>query len=72
MTRAEFRAERDLMEEVRDRLFTQVREGKGPEDMLEAGLLDGLPRSWNDPDKFLHDAAKGMWAHHNKLDRNVV
>ena len=72
MTRAEFKAERDMMEEVRERLFTEVREGKGPEAMLEDGLLDGLPRTWNDPYRFLYDAAKGLWAHHNKLNRNVV
>lgn len=72
MTRAEFKAERDMMEEVRERLFTEVREGKGPEAMLEDGLLDGLARTWNDPYKFLYDAAKGLWAHHNKLNRNVV
>lgn len=72
MTRAEFTAERDMMEEVRARLFTQVREGRGPRDMLEGGLLDGLARTWNDPYTFLYDAAKGLWAHHNKLDRNVV
>jgi len=72
MTRAEFKAERDLMEEVRARLFKTVREGDGPKDMLEAGVLKGLPRTWKDPDKFLYDAAKGLWAHHDKLDPNVV
>ena len=72
MTRAEFKAERDMMEEVRTRLWTQVREGDGPQDMLEGGLLKNLPRTWKDPYKFLYDAAKGMWAHHDKLDRNVV
>jgi glyoxylase-like metal-dependent hydrolase (beta-lactamase superfamily II) len=72
MTRAEFKAERDLMEEVRNRLWTQVREGDGPQDMLESGVLKNLPRTWKDPYKFLYDAAKGMWAHHDKLDRNVV
>jgi glyoxylase-like metal-dependent hydrolase (beta-lactamase superfamily II) len=72
MTRAEFKAERDLMEEVRSRLWKQVREGDGPKDMLEAGVLKGLPRTWKDPDKFLYDAAKGLWGHHNKLDPNVV
>ena len=72
MTRAQFKAERDLMEEVRVRLWTQVREGKGPKEMLEAGLLNGLPRTWKDPYKFLYDAAKGMWGHHSKLDPNVV
>jgi cyclase len=72
MTKAEFKAERDMMEEVRARLFKQVREGDGPKDMLEAGVLKGLPRTWKDPQKFLYDAAKGLWAHHDKLDPNVV
>ena len=72
MTKAEFKAERDLMEEIRARLFKQVREGDGPKDMLEAGVMKGLPRTWKDPEKFLYDAAKGLWAHHDKLDPNVV
>ena len=72
MTRAELKAERDLMEEVRARLFKQVREGEGPKDMLEEGVLNGLARTWKDPYRFLYDAAKGLWAHHDKLDPNVV
>lgn len=72
MTKAELKAERDLMEEVRARLFKQVREGDGPKDMLEAGVLKGLPRTWKDPEKFLYAAAKGLWGHHDKLDQNVV
>jgi len=72
LSKAEFKAERDVMEEVRKRLFDQVREGDGPKDMLERGVLKGLARSWNDPYKFLYDAAKGLWAHHDKLGPNVV
>jgi cyclase len=72
MSKAEFKAERDMMEEVRDRLFNHVREGEGPKDMLEEGVLKGLPRTWKDPYKFLYDAAKGCWAHHDKLGPNVV
>jgi len=72
MTRAEFIAERDMMEEVRSRLFKTVREAEGPKDMLAEGVLNGLPRTWKDPGKFLYDAAKGLWAHHDKLDPNVV
>ncbi len=72
MSKAEFKAERDMMEEVRSRLFDQVREGDSPKDMLEAGVLKGLPRTWKDPYKFLYDAAKGLWAHHDKLGPNVV
>jgi glyoxylase-like metal-dependent hydrolase (beta-lactamase superfamily II) len=72
MSKAEFKAERDMMEQVRDRLFKQVREGDGPKDMLEAGVLKGLARTWKDPYNFLYDAAKGLWAHHDKLGPNVV
>jgi glyoxylase-like metal-dependent hydrolase (beta-lactamase superfamily II) len=72
MTRAEFKAERDMMEEVRERLFKQVREGDGPRDMLEGGVLSGLARTWTDPYRFLYDAGKGLWAHHEKLGPNVV
>jgi glyoxylase-like metal-dependent hydrolase (beta-lactamase superfamily II) len=72
MSKAELKAERDMMEEVRKRLFDQVREGDSPRDMLERGVLKGLARTWNDPYKFLYDAARGLWAHHDKLGPNVV
>jgi cyclase len=72
MTRAEFKAERDMMEEVRSRVWKQVLQGDGPKDMLEGGVLKGLARTWKDPYKFLYDATKGLWGHHNKLDPNVV
>ena len=72
MTRAEFKAERDMMEEVRQRIFDRVRAGEGPKDMLEGGALEGLPRKWKDPMKFLYAAAKGGWGFHDKLGPNVV
>jgi cyclase len=72
MTKAQFKAERDMMEEVRQRIFDRVRAGEGPQDMLEGGALDGLPRMWKDPLKFLYAAAKGGWAYQDKLGANVV
>ena len=72
MTKAEFKAERDLMEEVRQRIYDRVKGGEGPKDMLDGGALDGLPRKWKDPMKFLYSAAKGGWAFHDKLGPNVV
>jgi glyoxylase-like metal-dependent hydrolase (beta-lactamase superfamily II) len=72
MTRAEFKAERDMMDEIRSRMFKLVREGEGPQDMLDEGVLKSLARTWKDPYKFMYDAAKGLWAHHDKLDANVV
>jgi glyoxylase-like metal-dependent hydrolase (beta-lactamase superfamily II) len=71
MTRAEFKAERDMMEEVRSRVWKHILDGKSPKEMLDAGVMNGLTRTWKDPYKFLYDAAKGMFAHHNKLDAGV-
>lgn len=72
MTKAQFKAERDMMEEVRQRIFDHVRAGEGPEDMLQKGVLDGLQRKWKDPMKFLYAAAKGAWGYYDKLGENVV
>lgn len=72
MTYAEFAAERELMELVRQRLFTQIRKGDGPQEMLDGGVMDGLERSWDDPYKFLYTAARGLWGNHNKLDPDGI
>jgi glyoxylase-like metal-dependent hydrolase (beta-lactamase superfamily II) len=72
MTWAEFKAERELMETVRQRLFKQIRQGEGPQEMLESGVLKDLPRTWKDPQTFLYAAARGLWGNHNKLDPDVV
>jgi cyclase len=72
MTKAELKAERDVMKTVYDRTVDQVREGDDATDMLKAGVLNGLPRTWKDPQRFLYDVQKGLWAHHNKLSPNVV
>ena len=70
--RAEVQAEHDLMKTIFDRMVVNLRLGQTPDDMLKAGLLDGLPRTFEDPAKFLYDAHKGFWAHHNKLVNDIV
>jgi cyclase len=72
MSRAALRAERDVMKAVYDRTVDRVREGDDADDMVKAGVLNGLARTWKDPRKFLYDVNKGLWAHHNKLSPNVV
>jgi glyoxylase-like metal-dependent hydrolase (beta-lactamase superfamily II) len=72
MSRAELKAERDMMKEIYDRTVDRVREGDSPEDMMKAGVMNGLARKFKDPDKFIYDVHKGLWAHHNKLAPNVV
>ena len=71
MTRAEFKAERDMMEEMRSRIWKHTLQGESPREMLDAGIMTGLSRTWKDPYRFLYDAAKGMFAHHNKLDPSM-
>jgi glyoxylase-like metal-dependent hydrolase (beta-lactamase superfamily II) len=72
MTRGQLKAERDMMSAIYDRTVDRVREADTPDEMLKAGVLDGLPRTFKDPKKFIYDLHKGLWAHHNKLNHNVV
>jgi cyclase len=72
MSRAELRTERDMIQTIYDRAVDRIRQSDGAEDMLEAGVLNGLARTWKDPQRFLYDVQKGLWAHHNKLAPNVV
>lgn len=70
--RAEVQAEHDLLLGVFDRMVEHVRLGESAADMLEAGVLDGLQRTFEDPPKLLYDLHKGFWAHHNKLTHDIV
>ena len=72
MTRADLQGERDVMSTIYERAVDRVRQGDSVEDMLAAGVLDGLPRTWTDPRVFVSAVHKGLWAHHNKLAPNVV
>jgi glyoxylase-like metal-dependent hydrolase (beta-lactamase superfamily II) len=72
MTRAQLQAERVMMKTIYDRTVDRVRESDDADDMIKSGVLNGLPRTWKDPRKFLYDVNKGLWAHHNKLSPNVV
>ena len=72
MSRADLQAERDMMRTVYERAVDRVRQGDDAADMVKAGVLNDLPRTWKDPERFLYDVQKGLWAHHNKLAANVV
>jgi glyoxylase-like metal-dependent hydrolase (beta-lactamase superfamily II) len=72
MSRADFKEERDMMEEVRARIWKRTLQGDSAREMLDGGVMNGLVRVWKDPYKFLYAAAKGMFAHHNKLDPAVI
>ena len=72
MTRADLQIESHMMKTIYDRTVDRVRQGDYVDDMLKGGVLNGFARQWKDPKKFLYDLQKGLWAHHNKLNPNVV
>jgi glyoxylase-like metal-dependent hydrolase (beta-lactamase superfamily II) len=70
--RADVQAEHDMLLELFDRMVVHVRLGESSEDMLAAGVLDGLGRTFDDPAALLYALHKGFWAHHNKLTHDIV
>jgi glyoxylase-like metal-dependent hydrolase (beta-lactamase superfamily II) len=70
--RAAVQAERDMLLAVFERMVELVRKGDSAEDILAAGVMASTGRSWQDPLKFVHDAHKGLWAHHNTLSPDIV
>ena len=72
MGRDDLRAEHDMMRTLYERAVERVRQGDDVEDMIKAGVMKDLARTWKDPQRFLYDVQKGLWAHHNKLNPNVV
>ena len=70
--RAELQAEFDVTRMLFDRMLDQVRKGMSAQDMLDAGLMQGLDRTFRDPFRFTYDAHKGYWAHHNSLSGDVL
>jgi glyoxylase-like metal-dependent hydrolase (beta-lactamase superfamily II) len=72
ITRNELKAELDLLQQVYDRSVNYLRKAFAYEDMLEAGVLQGLPRTWADEKTFMYSVCKGLWAHHNMLTHDIV
>lgn len=72
ISRAEVRVENEALTAMFDRVSEAMRKGFTTEDMQRGKLLDGLSRTWADPDQALYDAHKSMWAHYNKLSHTIV
>jgi len=70
--RTELQAEHDMTLVLYDRMLELVRKGMSAEAQLAAGLLEGLYRTFDDPQQFAYDAYKGYWAHHNSLAADLL
>jgi cyclase len=72
MGRAELQAEYDLTRVLFDRMLEFVKKGMSAQEIVDAGVMKGLSRTFDDPFRFAYDAHKGYWAHHNKLGGDVL
>lgn len=72
MTKAQLQVERDMMLKIYDRTTLLTTQGNDWQDMLKAGVLDEVPRKFQDPNKFLYDIAKSHWAHYTNFGGNIV
>src|SRR5262245_29139058 len=70
--RAELEAEFDMTRVLFDRMLELVKKGMSAQDMLDAGLMKGLSRTFRDPFRFAYDAYKDYWAHHNSLAPDLL
>jgi glyoxylase-like metal-dependent hydrolase (beta-lactamase superfamily II) len=68
MTKAEVQASLDLLTKVRDQLVKLVKQGKGPQDMIDAKAMKEFEGQLSgDPDTFIFTAYRGLWAHVREL-----
>jgi cyclase len=68
MTKAEAQASLDLLTKVRDQLVKLLKQGKGPQDMIDAkAMKDFEGQLTGDADMFIFTAYRGLWAHAREL-----
>ncbi len=72
MSRADLQAERDMMTHLYDRTTELCVTGHSAEDMYEMGVMDEVDREFEDPQKFLYDVMKGLWAHYTNFGGATV
>jgi glyoxylase-like metal-dependent hydrolase (beta-lactamase superfamily II) len=70
--RAELEKEHGIMVKLFDQMIEHVRLGENAREIVDAGVLGDLGRTFEDPYKLIYDVHKGFWAHHNKLMPDVV
>jgi glyoxylase-like metal-dependent hydrolase (beta-lactamase superfamily II) len=72
MTRAELQAERDMITKLYDVTSELTHKGHSAKDMMNDGVMNDVGRKFQDPFRFLYDAAKGFQAHYTNFGGNVV
>ena len=66
-TRADLKAQYDMLVTLRDRLGKMMKQGMGAEDMLAAGATKEFDERCGSPELFVSTAYRGMWLHVREL-----
>jgi hypothetical protein len=68
MTKADLQASSDLTTKVREHLVKLVKQGMGPQDLINAkAMKDFEGQLSGDPEPFLYTAYRGIYAHAREL-----
>jgi hypothetical protein len=70
-TRDDLQAQADMCNAMRDRLVKLMRQGMGPQDMIDAAPSKEFDAKWGNPELFIRNAYRGMWGHVRELG-NIV
>jgi cyclase len=68
MSKADVQASLDILTKLRDQLVKLIKQGKGPQDLIDAkAVKDFEGQLAGDPDQFIFTAYRGLWAHVREL-----
>jgi glyoxylase-like metal-dependent hydrolase (beta-lactamase superfamily II) len=70
-TRADLQGQADMCNAMRDRLVKLMRQGMGPQDMIDAAPSKEFDAKWGNPELFIRNAYRGMWGHVRELG-NII
>ena len=63
ITRADLEAQLGKVTTIRDNLVKTFRQGKSAKEMQAEGVTKDFDAQWGDPEQFLTNAYRGLWAH---------
>jgi glyoxylase-like metal-dependent hydrolase (beta-lactamase superfamily II) len=72
VSRSAIKAEHDMLQIAYTRILDLMLKGRSAEDILNAGVMNGLSRTWKDPRTFVYSAFHGMWGHHYALSPTIL
>ena len=67
LTRADLQTQSEMFATLKDRLVKLMRQGLGAKEMVTAAPTKEFDEEWGNPELFILNAYKGLWAHVREL-----